>query len=60
MIGDELAFDEFNSWGLRTGDQGYAWLTWRRHFASTVRYHRFNVCRTTTDDPQAVNPPAAK
>jgi hypothetical protein len=43
-------FDHFGSWGLRYGQEGCAWLTWRRHFASTIRYHQFYAIPTTTDD----------
>jgi hypothetical protein len=54
----EWDFDEVGSWDVTNGDGGYAWLSWRRHLRTTVRYHRFNVARTTRDDPEAINPPA--
>lgn len=43
-------FDHFGSWGLRYGDKGHAWTTWRRHYATTIRYHQFYAFPTTRDD----------
>lgn len=43
-------FDHFGSWGLRYGQEGCAWLTWRRHLASTIRFHQFYAVPTTIDD----------
>lgn len=41
IIDGELSFDEPNSWGLDFGDDGRAYLTWKRHFRQTVGKHRF-------------------
>lgn len=55
----ELQFEMFNSWNTSWGDQGRCRLTWNRHLRETVRYHRFFLMRSATDDPQGDNPPAA-
>jgi hypothetical protein len=54
----EWEFDEVGSWDITNGDGGYAWLTWRKHLQRPNQMHRFNVARTTHDDPEDVNPPA--
>lgn len=41
IIDGELVFDMFNSWDLSYGEDGRAYLTWKRHFTKTVKYHRF-------------------
>lgn len=58
IVGGELQFDMPNSWDLTFGDNGRGWLTWSRHFKTTVKYHAFYLIRSTLDDPQADNPPA--
>jgi hypothetical protein len=60
IVNGELQFDSFNSWGTRWGDQGHNWVTWRRHLASTIRYHQFFAIRAALDDPQGDNPPAIR
>jgi len=57
IVGGEYQFDEFGSWGLRNGQQGHAWVTWKRSLASTVRYHQFYAIRAVLDDPDGDNPP---
>lgn len=58
--GKEFEFWMFNSWGLRYGREGRGWLSWSRHFRSPSRHHAFYLIRSTTDDPQGVNPPIAE
>lgn len=53
-------FDHQNSWGTRWGDNGRSYLTWDRHFRTSVNVHRFYAVRSATDDPQGDNPPAPK
>lgn len=48
----DYEFDEAGSWGLRNGHGGYAWITWKKHLASTVRHHAFYAIRSTIDDPE--------
>lgn len=56
-----LNYDEFGSWGLSNHTGGYTWLTWARHLRDTVRYHRFWVLVSTTDDEQdGSTPPKVK
>lgn len=43
IINGQLAFDMANSWGLSYGDGGRAYLTWEKHFKTTVKNHRFFV-----------------
>lgn len=57
IVDGEFQFDEAGSWDLDNGDQGYAWLTWRKHFISTVRNHAFYAIRSTIDDPQDADNP---
>lgn len=45
-----LNFDEFGSWDVSNHTGGYTWLTWARHFRESVKYHRFWVLVSTTDD----------
>jgi len=45
----EFEFDEVGSWGRQNGQDGYAWLTWQRHFRSTVESHAFYLIRAVTD-----------
>lgn len=52
--GGRYEFDFFNSHGLQYGDQGRAWLTWDRHYATTIKYHAFYLIPSTNDDPQGV------
>lgn len=37
----EYEFDEIGSWGRNNGQNGYAWLSWNRHFRSTIQRHAF-------------------
>ena len=52
-----LAADNLGSWGVNVHDKGRCWLTWRRHFAQTVKKHGFYAIRSASDDPQGENPP---
>lgn len=45
-------FDFFNSHGVSYGQDGRAWLTWERHFKTTIEYHAFYLIRSTIDDPK--------
>ncbi len=47
----EYQFDHAGSWGLRYGQSGRGWTTWKRHYKTTVRYHQFVAVRSTIDDP---------
>lgn len=47
--GGEYRFNEAGSWGLNNGQKGYAYLTWKRHLQSTVKYHAFYLIRSTND-----------
>lgn len=49
IIDGELAFDMPNSWGLNFGDNGHGYLSWRRHMAGTVKYHRFYAILAATN-----------
>ena len=60
IFGDEYEFDMFNSWGTKYGQDGRGWISWKRHLKTTVRYHSFYLIRSTTDDPDAKNPPKIK
>lgn len=56
-----LNYDEFGSWDVSNHTGGYTWLTWNRHFRESVKYHRFWVLVSTTDDAQDDSaPPKAK
>lgn len=56
-----ICIDDPNSWGVEFGDGGRVWLTWRRHLQQTVKYHRFWLLVSTTDDEQDDSvPPAVK
>lgn len=56
-----LNYDMLNSWDVTFCDGGYTWLTWGRHFRETVKYHRFWVLVSSTDDPaDGSTPPAVK
>lgn len=48
----------FNSWNRSYGVDGRMLLTWD-HFAGTLGNHVFYAIRSTGDDPQGSNPPAA-
>jgi len=41
IINGELAFDNDGSWGENVHDGGRVYLTWKRHFHKTPKYHRF-------------------
>ena len=43
----ELCFDMFNSWSTNYGDNGRAYLTWKKHFTQTSRNHYFYLIRAT-------------
>ena len=45
----EFEYDEFGSWGLRNGQDGCAWLTWKRHLRSTNENHAFYLIRAASD-----------
>lgn len=49
IINGELAFDHQGSWGTNMHDQGRAYLTWRSHFTTTIKYHVFWVLLSTND-----------
>lgn len=53
----KLEFQTANSWGIRWGQRGRAWLAWERHFKTSTSYHMFYALRSATDDPQGDNPP---
>lgn len=55
----EFEFDEFGSWGRGNGQDGCAWLTWNRHFKSTINQHAFYLIRGASD-PQGFNAPKVK
>lgn len=55
---DEWNFDMPNSWDTRWGKNGRGWLTWQRHFLTSIKHHDFYLIRSTLDDPQGDNPPA--
>lgn len=54
---NEFQFDMPNSWDTRWGNNGRGWLTWKRHFQTSIKYHDFYLIRSTLDDPQGDNPP---
>ena len=54
----QFLVDKFNSWGTNWGEQGRCYLTWDRHLKTTVKYHRFYLIRSTTDDDKDENPPS--
>lgn len=56
----ELVGDGANSWDLSYGDKGRMGLTWARHFRPTASNFVYYAIRSTTDDPQGENPPAAQ
>lgn len=49
IVNGELAFDHQGSWGTSMHDNGRAFLSWRRHFATTSQYHQFWVLMSTND-----------
>jgi hypothetical protein len=49
---DEFQFDEAGSWDLANGEDGYAWITWKKHLRTTVNKHCFYAIEITSDDPQ--------
>lgn len=49
IIDGELAFDMFNSWDLSYGQDGRAYLTWKKHFYKTVKYHRYYAVMASND-----------
>jgi len=56
-----LNYDQPNSWDVTWCTGGYTWLTWNGQLRETVKYHRFWVLVSTTDDPQDnSNPPPVK
>lgn len=56
-----LNYDEFGSWDVTNHTGGYTWLTWGRHFREPVKFHRFFICVSTTDDTQDdSSPPKVK
>jgi hypothetical protein len=59
IVDGQFLFDEWGSWGLNNGQNGYAYLTWRQHLAQTIKWHSFYLLRSTTDDPKQENPKAA-
>ena len=60
FFGETIAFDSFNSWGTRWGQQGRNYVTWDRHLSSTIRNHQFFAIRAASDDPQGENPPSVR
>lgn len=56
-----LCFDMPNSWDVTYCDGGYTWLTWNKHLRETVKYHRFWVlCSSTDDSGDDSTPPPVK
>lgn len=53
-------FEFANSWGLRWGNRGRAYVTWRGHLSNPIRYHKFYAIRSATADPEGDNPPTPK
>lgn len=53
-----LKFDMFNSWTIRYGQDGRAYLTWHGQLSGPCRRTPFYLIRATSDDPQGTNPPA--
>lgn len=60
IVNGELVFRMFNSWGTNYGDNGYAGLTWKRHFATTNQYHYFYLIRAVNDDTEDNVPELSK
>jgi hypothetical protein len=58
IIGNEFAFDMFNSWATRWGNQGRCYLTWKRHFITTIKHHFFYLIRSSIDGESS--PPEPK
>jgi hypothetical protein len=58
IIGNEFAFDMFNSWAPRWGNEGRCFLTWKKHFVTTIKYHFFYLIRSSTDGESS--PPTPK
>ena len=52
----EPAATHIGSWNVSYGKEGGSLLTWK-HFAQTFAHHDFYAVRSTTDDPDADNPP---
>jgi hypothetical protein len=48
---NRFEFGEFNSHGLRSGNQGRRWLTWKEHLAQTNQYHAFYLIRAAHSNP---------
>lgn len=56
-----INYDMANSWDVTWCTGGYTWLTWNGQLRETVKYHRFWVLVSSTDDPQDdSNPPPVK
>lgn len=49
IINGQLAFDHAGSWGTRMHQDGYAYMTWDRHFAQTYRHHPFYAVISTSN-----------
>ena len=62
MLSDgTLCFDMPNSWDVTYCDGGYTWLTYGRHLRETVKWHRFWLLSSTTDDEKdGSTPPKVK
>lgn len=50
VIDGELAFDHCGSWGVNTHAGGYAYFSWPRHFAQTIKHHAFYAVLAATND----------
>ena len=51
---NRFEFGEFNSHGLRSGDEGRRWLTWKDHLAQTNRYHALYLIRSAKINPDEI------
>lgn len=45
-----LLYDQPNSWDITWCSQGYTWLSWGKQLQQCVKYHRFWIMCSTTDD----------
>ena len=56
----EFEFDEVGSWGRGNGQDGYAWITWRKHLAACVQVHAFYLIRAASSPQDASIPEVRK
>lgn len=58
--GGQFEFEIANSWGLRWGERGRGFVSWRGHLTGPLRYHKFYAFRAAAADPEGDNPPKPK